>query len=272
MWYWYIIGAVVVLAVLYLAAICPRLKRPDMKALYGVYYAHRGLHDNKTDAPENSMAAFEKAVQGGYGIEFDVQLTKDRVPVVFHDETLLRVCGVDRKVRDCTWDELQQYRLCGSDATIPLLSDVLALVNGQVPLIIEIKAHESPAEVCRWSDPLIAAYNGPYCVESFDPRIIVWYRKNRPEVIRGQLSSCFHKPEKRESPVQTIVHYLLMNFMAKPDFIAYDHQHKHNLSRVLACRLFGALSVAWTIRSQQELDAARDAFALFIFEGFLPEP
>jgi glycerophosphoryl diester phosphodiesterase len=187
MWYWYIIGAVVVLAVLYLAAICPRLKRPDMKALYGVYYAHRGLHDNKTDAPENSMAAFEKAVQGGYGIEFDVQLTKDRVPVVFHDETLLRVCGVDRKVRDCTWDELQQYRLCGSDATIPLLSDVLALVNGQVPLIIEIKAHESPAEVCRWSDPLIAAYHGPYCVESFDPFMLHWYKKHAPQAIRGQL-------------------------------------------------------------------------------------
>ncbi len=269
---WYVIGVLLVLTVLYLAAICPRLRRPDMSALHGVYYAHRGLYDNKTDAPENSMAAFKKAVDGGYGIEFDVQLTKDRVPVVFHDETLLRICGADRKVRDCTWDELQQYRLCGSDATIPLLSDVLALVDGKVPLIIEIKGHEKASEVCGYSDPLIAAYKGPYCVESFDPRIVVWYRKNRPEVIRGQLSSCFDKPGKRESFVQTIVHYLLLNCMAKPDFIAYNHQHKHNISRVLVCRLFGALSVTWTIQSQQELDAARDAFELFIFEGFLPKP
>ena len=89
--------------IVYLAAIMPRIfKRPDYSSLKGYYYAHRGLHDNNSDAPENSMAAFRKAVDAGYGIELDVQLTKDRIPVIFHDDTLKRVCGVDGYVKDYT--------------------------------------------------------------------------------------------------------------------------------------------------------------------------
>lgn len=107
-----ILGVLAILAVLYLLAIMPRMtKRPDYTPLMGRHYAHRGLHDNKSDAPENSMAAFRKAIEAGYGIELDVQLTKDRIPVVFHDETLKRVCGVEGNVRDYTYEELQQFHL-----------------------------------------------------------------------------------------------------------------------------------------------------------------
>ena len=267
-----LIFMLILLIAVYLFLIAPRMTaKPDMSALHGVHYAHRGLHDNQSDAPENSMAAIRKAVEAGYGIEFDVQLTRDRIPVVFHDESLERVCGVSGNVRDYTYEELQAFPLLASKERIPLLADVLSAVDGRVPLIIEIKIHEKADEVCSRADKLIAAYKGPYCIESFDPRAVAWYRKNRPEVIRGQLSSNFNKPGKRESFTRMLVHYLLLNVIARPDFIAYDHKHKENLSRVLCRKLFRALSVAWTVKSQQELDCARNDFDLFIFEQFIPK-
>ena len=262
----------VLLVIVYLFLICPRLPgRPDFSALMGVHYAHRGLHDNRSDAPENSMAAIRKAVENGYGIEFDVQLTRDRIPVVFHDESLKRVCGVDGNVRDYTYEELQAFPLLNSNERIPLLADVLKTVDGRVPLIIEIKIHENVDEVCAKADELISSYTGPYCIESFDPRAVAWYKKNRPQVIRGQLSSSFNAPGKPEKFTHMLVHYLLTNVIARPDFIAYDHKHKNNISRLLCRRHFEALSVAWTVKSQQELDACRDDFDLFIFEQFIPK-
>lgn len=272
MWLKVLIIAFVIILLLYLWLIKPGIAdRPDIAPLMGHYYAHRGLHDNETDAPENSMNAFKKAIDAGYGIELDVQLTKDRIPVVFHDETLKRVCGVDGRVRDYTYEELQQFRLCRSDERIPLFSDFLKLVDGKVPLIIEIKIHENVDTVCSIADELIKEYRGTYCIESFHTMAVQWYRKHRPEVIRGQLSTDFSKPGKRESWYLCMVHYLLGNVMGRPDFIAYDHLHKNNISRRLCRYLFGALSVAWTIKSQKELDACKKDFDLFIFEGFVPE-
>jgi len=255
----------------YLLLIMPRMSgKPDVSALMGLHYAHRGLHDNKSCAPENSLAAIKKAVENGYGIEFDVQLTKDRIPVVFHDESLTRVCGVEGNVRDYTYEELQAFRLLQSEETIPLFEDVLAAVGGKVPLIVEIKIHEAVSEVCPRVDALLSRYQGPYCIESFDPRAVIWYRKNRPQVIRGQLSSRFSKPGKPEPFTQMLVHYLLTNVLARPDFVAYCHTHKKNLSRVLCRKVFRVLSVAWTLRSQQQMDDSREDFDLFIFEQFIP--
>lgn len=260
------------LLLLYLFLIMPRMTgRPDASFLMKHHYAHRGLHDNRSSAPENSMAAFERAAADGYGIELDVQLTRDRVPVVFHDETLSRVCGVSGNVRDYTFDELQAFPLLASGERIPRFADALKLVDGRVPLIIEIKIHERASEVCARADEILRDYKGPYCVESFDPRALAWYKKHRPQVVRGQLSSNFNKPGKREPFTQLLVHYLLLNVLGRPDFIAYDHLHKRSISRLLCRHLFGALSVAWTIKSQAELDAAKDDFDLFIFEQFMPK-
>lgn len=273
MWYVIIVCLVfVVLVLLYLLAIMPRMGgRPDYSPLMGYYYAHRGLHDNSGQAPENSMAAFQKALEAGYGMELDVQLSKDRIPVVFHDETLDRVCGVKGRVRDYTFEELQEFPLLNSQERIPRLADFLQLVDGRVPLIIEIKIHERAATVCSLADELIREYQGAYCIESFHPLALRWYKKHRPGVIRGQLSSNFKEPGKREPLSMFLVHHLLLNFLGKPDFIAYDHHHKENPSRRLCQHLYRALCVAWTIRSQKELEGSRDAFSLFIFEGFLPK-
>ena len=261
----------IVLIAAYLIAIMPHMvRRPDVTPLMGHYYAHRGLHDNKTEAPENSMAAFRKAVDAGYGIELDVQLTKDRIPVVFHVESLQRVCGIKGNVRDYTYEELLQFHLCDSEEKIPLFADFLKLVDGKVPLIIEIKIHEDHNIVCEIADSLIREYKGVYCIESFHPLAVKWYKEHRPEVIRGQLSSRLAPAGERESFLYMMSHYLLFNCVTKPDFIAYDHLHKSNLSRTLCQRLYHTLSVAWTIKSQEQLDASRKQFDLFIFEGFIP--
>ena len=154
------------LAVGYISLILPRLvDRADMSGL-DVDYAHRGLHGG--DVPENSLAAFEKAAEKRYGIELDVQLTKDGVPVVFHDDSLLRVCGVDRLLRDCELSELRQFRLSGSEKeTIPTFAEVLELVDGRVPLLVELKT--GSAGLVRAVVPMLDEYNGSFCVESFDP-------------------------------------------------------------------------------------------------------
>lgn len=267
---WIIIICLIV-AALYMAAIMPRISdRPNDSHLRGWFYAHRGLHDNKSAAPENSMASFRKAVEAGYGMEFDVQLTKDWIPVVFHDESLKRVCKVQGNVRDYTYEELQEYSLCDSQEQIPLFSEVLKLVDGRVPLIIEIKVHEDYKKVCEHVDAVLEEYKGPYCIESFHPQAVWWYKKYRPQVVRGQLSCRLNNGKEKFSLRKWAATHLLSNFITKPDFIAYDHKYAENVSRRLCKRLYKALSVAWTIRSQEELDQAIGKFDLFIFEGFLP--
>ena len=262
----------IILVLLYLFLISPRLfHRPSYQPFLGWHYAHRGLHDNESNAPENSMAAFKKAVDSGYGIELDVQLTKDRIAVVFHDETLNRVCGVDGKVRDYTLKELQKFTLCKSQERIPTFAEVLELVSGKTPLIVEIKVHEPAANVCEKADELLQAYKGLYCIESFHPFAVAWYKKNRPAVVRGQLSSRFKSSDYGSKLEHFAVQNLLTNVLCRPDFIAYNHENKVSLSRSLCRRLFSCLSVAWTIRSQQQLDSCRDDFDLFIFERFIPK-
>ena len=135
-----ILIVIVVLAILYFLMIMPRMShKPDTAPFKEWLYAHRGLHDNATEAPENSMAAFRKAADAGFGIELDIQLTKDKIPVVFHDFTLKRVCGGEGKISDYTYEELQQFHLCNSVEKIPKFEDVLKMVDGKVPLIVEFK-------------------------------------------------------------------------------------------------------------------------------------
>ena len=260
-----------VLIVLYLLAIMPRLgHKKDKEALMHVHYAHRGLHDNSTDAPENSMKAFRKAVKAGYGIELDVQLSKDRVPVVFHDFTLERACGKEGKVYDYTWDELKTFKLFGSEETIPRFEDVLALVKGKVPLIVELKVEWMEIYVCTVVDELLRNYKGTYCIESFNPLALLWYRRYHNNVIRGQLSDGFLKSGEFHGVLYVILQNLLLNWMTKPDFIAYNHKYADNLSRKICHGLYRNLAVAWTIKSRQELEQADGKFDLFIFDSFIP--
>ncbi len=265
---------VIVVLVLYLLLIMPRmLHRPDKSPFMGVLYAHRGLHDNESDTPENSMRAFEKAIEAGYGIELDVQLTKDKVPVIFHDFTLDRVCGVKGKVADYTYEELCQFSLYHSDQKIPLFADFLKLVDGKVPLIIEYKIAGGHTEVCPVADHILQEYQGVYCIESFNPLGLLWYKKNRKNIVRGQLADNLIKSGEKEFSklLYFALHHLLFNFLTKPDFIAYNHQNFKDISRQLCRYLYGCTAVAWTIKSKKELTDRKEDFDLFIFDSFVPD-
>ncbi len=262
------IGIIIAFILLYLFMVCPRVfHKPDRTPLYGVHYAHRGLFDNDSDAPENSLKAFQKAADAGYGIELDVQLSKDDIPVVFHDASLKRVCGIDGNVWDYTLEELQQMKLAHSKQTIPTFEEALRVIDGKVPLIIEYKMDRPDTKVCVLGDQVLKHYKGVYCMESFHPFAVRWYRKNRPEIVRGQLSADFRR-DGMKGPDKKLVTWLLSNFLCRPDFIAYRHEDAGNFSRRL-CRRFGALSVAWTIKSQEQYEKAKDQFDLFIFDSFL---
>lgn len=261
-----IISIVFILGLIYLFLIAPRMfKKPDRTPFYGVHYAHRGLFNNETDAPENSMNAFRRAVNAGYGIEMDVQLSKDEVPVVFHDASLERMCGVKGNVWEYTFAELQEMSLAVSGEKIPKFEDVLKLVDGKVPLIVEYKLDKVQTRVCELGNELLKNYKGAYCIESFHPLALIWYRKNRPDVLRGQLSQNF-KEDYKTHKEYFLLTYLLTNVATRPDFIAYNHFDASNISRRL-CRYFGALSVTWTIKNQKQYEKVKDEFDLFIFDS-----
>ena len=167
-----------VIALLFLLLLL--LLRPDgaakkkMAPFVGRRYAHRGLHCVEDGIPENSLPAFRRAVEAGYGIELDLHLTTDGQLVVFHDDTLARVCGVSGRVDESSYPELQQLRLSGTDETIPLFSQVLEVVAGKIPMIVEVKYQKNYPDLCEKMMAMLADYPGLYCVESFHPQVIIW--------------------------------------------------------------------------------------------------
>ena len=276
-----VIIILVSICLLYLWMIHPQnLKDEKWEGFRHYYYAHRGLHDSQSNIPENSMAAFLKAVENGYGIELDVQLTKDGIPVIFHDGKTGRLlrdekgAAVNKVLTELTLEELERYHLLASEEKVPLFEDVLKLVDGKVPLIVELKVANSSTDtngLCSKANLLLQKYHGLYCVESFHPACVNWYRKNRPEIIRGQLAERPNAQAKGKMCIaMTIMQYLLTNFITRPNFIAYNHHNRHNLSRMLCHCLFKNPAVAWTICSKEELEDNCKYFDYFVFEHFIP--
>ncbi len=265
-----VLGAIVLL---YLFLITPRMfSKPDMSGLEGWMYAHRGFHDNLSDAPENSLKSFEKAIENGYGIELDVQLSKDGIPVVFHDTDLKRVCGVEGNLKDYTCEQLKECVLFDTEEKIPTLQEALDVIDGKVPVIVEYKGESLDTTVAEVADQVLCEYDGAYCIQAFNPLIVGWYRMNRKEVVRGQLSEKFYSaPDGEKSILNFLLENLLLNVYAKPDFIAYKHTHYDGLSRRLVDGLFGKTSVAFTIKNQEEYEAAKEHFDIIIFDSFIPE-
>jgi len=280
---------IAVIACMWLFAVMPRIfHKPDMSGLSSRLVAHRGLHSNlpgREDgivaAPENSMEAFRRAVEAGYGIELDVHRTKDDRLVVFHDFTLERMCGEDAKaagitgtIEEHTSEELICLPLAKGPQTIPLFEDVLKLVDGKVPLIVEIKSEDQNMRVCELTDSMLRAYKGAYCVESFNPYVVKWFRKHHNLVCRGQLSEEFLRDPKLRRSGKAVMYFfmqnLLFNFLTRPDFIAYNHLHKSNLSRRICYFLFRGKAAAYTIKSRQQLEESANDFDVFIFDSFVP--
>lgn len=259
-----------VLFALYIFMIAPGRNSERKSLLYASKYAHRGLHNKDKTIPENSMLAFSQAVNAGYGIELDINITTDNKVVVFHDDTLQRVCGVDKSISDCTYDELTKYNLLGTSQTIPLFSDVLELVNGKIPLIVELKHTKRNRELCENSAMLLDNYKGAYCIESFNPFIVGWFRKNRPSVVRGQLTAGLKEYKYLPLYQGILLTSMLANCCTRPNFVAYKHQDSHNKLKLKLFKLLGGSLVGWTVSDTDDIEYCIDYFDAIIFEFFRP--
>lgn len=263
-----ILTAIFFLALFYLWAIKSARPRTHTAPFLGVCYAHRGFHNLKEGIPENSLPAFRAAVARGYGIELDVQVTKDGQVVVFHDDLLSRVCGIDLLLREKTYEELTALSLYFTDEKIPLLSQVLKLVDGRVPLLIELKVPLTGQRTCALVNDVLKDYKGPYCIESFNTFALFWYRRHRPDVVRGQLSCNLTKTNGCSYILSFLTKYLLGNFLGRPDFISYCYLDRSNISLRLVRRLYKAPALAWTVESERAYSYAKKYFEGIIFEGF----
>lgn len=184
-----------------------------------MYIAHRGLHNEKI--PENSLKAFAKAKNLKLPIEFDVQLTKDNQVVVFHDQSLFRLTGIRKNVDKCTYEELRKYKLKDTDEKIPLLEDVLQLINAEVFLDIEIKHYKHPSKTVKKVSELMQKYKGEYTIKSFNPLIPYLYKKRNPYVKCGVLVGNLDNT-KLPGFVKNILLQLKYLKIYKPDFVAYN--------------------------------------------------
>ncbi|MGL5316607.1 MAG: glycerophosphodiester phosphodiesterase [Peptostreptococcaceae bacterium] len=230
--------------------------------------AHRGLFNSKY--PENSLSAFENAIKNNYGIELDVQFTKDKKVVVFHDDNLERMTKDKRNVNELTYEELRKIKLLNSNESIPLLEDVLLLVNGKAPLIIEIKNCKNIIELGEETNKILKNYKGKFAVESFNPIVIEWFKNNAKDVVRGQLSGNFKKYEGDLKFYEKFaLTYLLLNFKSKPDFIAYELEWLPNI-RVSYLKKRGMPIIAWTVKSEKDMEKAYKYSDNIIFDSFLP--
>lgn len=233
-------------------------------------YAHRGLHNKENGVPENSEKAFSLAALCGFGMELDLQLTKDNAVVVHHDPSIKRSCGEDRLISEMTLEELRRHRLFGTEEKVPLFADVLKIVDGRTPLIIELKGYNDTNTLCTLAMQELKGYRGLYCVESFDPRIVRWFRRYRPEIVRGQLMERLQKGRTVTAAQAFFGRNLMTNWMTRPHFEAYDFHARNVLSLQAARRLFGMQEVSWTLRTEEEYKKAKALGNLCIFENFLP--
>ena len=267
-------GWIILLTVLlgmWLFLIAPgRSSRAARAPFEGRAFAHRGLYELDQSIPENSLPAFQRAVENGYGAELDVQRTKDGQIVVFHDDSMQRACGVDRPIRDFTYEELQQFPLFGTQERIPLFSDVLRIFNGKQPLIVELKYGPDTDLLCEATRQMLDAYPGPACVESFHPAMVRWFWKHDPKRLRGQLSeaACFSK-KHLSLPLAFMMSRLLTNFLTRPQFIAYRVGPKPLSVRV--SEGVGAMKVLWTAREPEQHARRMKENHAVIFEGYRPE-
>ncbi len=256
------------IAVLPAALIAPGRASGGQKAHFmGRNYAHRGLHTRDLTVPENSLAAFRRAIDCGYGVELDVQLSRDGKVVVFHDDTLDRVCHVSGRVEDHAYSELRRMPLQNTEERIPLFTDVLFEIDGRGPIICELKSGKRNRELCQKTYDMICRYHGDICIESFDPFIVAWFRFHAPELLRGQLAMPMeHYDKSLNKALSFSLSNCLTNCLARPHFVAYRIGRKAPGAKL--CDLMGAIRTAWTSH-EPESEKGND---MVIFEFYRPKP
>ncbi len=235
-------------------------------------YAHRGLYDPDNGIPENSLPAFRNAVDKGFGIELDVQLSKDGEVMVFHDDNLKRMTGKDALIWDLTYEELRELKLGGTEERIPTFREVLeVLKTGDGHHVFEVKTGPRNDELCEKTYALLKSFPGVYCVESFNPFIVRWFMKNAPEVFRGQLATGLKEYGAYPKFIGKMLTSCRFSFLNRPDFIAYDMSEKLP-KHVEKLRKKGVFLFAWTSRDEKKAPETESAYDGVIFERYVPEP
>ena len=267
-----IVGLLAICFAVFLALIRPSSKhRKIMERYKGVKFAHRGLHDDKM--AENSMSAFAAAVECGYGIELDVRLSKDGELVVFHDDTLDRMTEVQGRVDSLTAEELAKLHLGGTEDGVPTFREVLDLVDGRIPLLVEMKEEVGKYGVAKKTAEMLREYKGEYIVESFNPLSLAHFGTLMPDVAKGLLCSNYLRNPKTRSIQYFAVQNMLMNVHCKPDFIAYDHKEWKDAGITMIRTFYPKTPlVCWTLKTPEEEAAAKEhGFTSFIFENYKSE-
>ncbi len=232
--------------------------------------AHRGLHSLDKTVPENSLRAFSLAMEKGYGIEMDINVLGDGTVVVFHDPNLKRLVGTDRLLSDMTIKDLEGLTLLGTKEIIPTLDDVLNLVNGKVPLLIELKPLGDSRLLCEKFMETIIDYKGVYAIHSFSPFIVNWFRKNHPEVIRGQITEYFRDDQKMKKMTKYLMKTMFFNHITKPVFVNYGIKDLPNKYCDKAYKK-GLCIISYASRSQEEFDMVKNHYDNSVFEFFIPK-
>jgi glycerophosphoryl diester phosphodiesterase len=241
----------------------------DVSWLKTSFFAHRGFHDIKHQVVENSVLAFEQAIAHEYGIELDVRMTKDQQIVVFHDTSLKRLCGVDVLVEATNLASLKTYSYLASEANIPTLQEVLNVIDGKVPLLIELKTKKNAKKISRNVQNLLENYKGLYAIQSYDPRVLLWYKQNAPRVLRGQIAQRNRRKEKNAF-VRFLTNHMFLNVYTKPDFINYrisDLPRK----QLDVLKQKGLPILSFTAKSQKDFDFVKKHYDNAMFEGFHPK-
>jgi glycerophosphoryl diester phosphodiesterase/predicted Zn-dependent peptidase/chorismate mutase len=255
------------------------LSSRDRGWLVGIPIAHRGLHCAQALIPENSLAAFRRAAEAGYGIELDVHLSADGVPIVFHDEELERMTGVEAHLSELTGAELSALKLIPSRETIPTLREALMEIAGRVPVLVEIKNYGTPVglleeAVALLIDEYMNTGAHQVCVQSFNPMSMKWFLKHRPHIIRGLISYSF-PVEEVQLPASTrfLLRNLLFSPLCKPHYIAYEHQDigRFKLRRLHRMRAKGTPIIVWTVRTNDAARVAQMRADNYIFEEITPQ-
>ena len=265
-----VIYVLIFILVLYTLSVMGRRGHRDLPALGQWKYAHRGLHDDTL--PENSMGAFKAALDQGYGIELDLHLLRDGNLAVMHDSALKRTTGADGIIEDLATEELVHYRLNGTEETIPTFRQVLDLFDGKAPLVIELKpVGGNHAALTAKAVEMMEGYKGLYCMESFDPRVVSWLKKNRPDICRGQLTENHFASKGKVSPaVKFLLTHQMMNFLTMPDFVAYKYCDRRTLGNFLVRKIWRVQGVTWTLKTMEEYNTAVKEGWIPIFEDFRP--
>ncbi|MGN0363819.1 MAG: glycerophosphodiester phosphodiesterase family protein [Bilifractor sp.] len=255
-------------------AVKPRVwNKPDLSEIRRYDYAQRGFKGADGKIPENSMAAIKAAIEHGYGLDLDVRLTRDGVPVIFADARLERMTGNEGSVENSVMHELEELKLGDSEERIPTLEDALKEINGQVPVILNIHTEEDnynviSDQVCE----IVDGYEGVFAIESIDVRVLRWFRKQRGEYIRGQISDFNHRSGSSfmNLLLDVLTGCLLMNFLTAPDYVSTNIDTRNNPSLWLCRLVYRVPRMDRVVRSLEDYELVKTDGSTVVFDEIEP--